>query len=312
MHGAYFDTLTARVPGRAAEVVAGARNGGVNLHLVDADHVSIACDETTARKQVGAVWTAFGVDGDIEALDAVAEDTLPAALLRTDDYLTHPVFHQYRSETAMLRYLRKLSDRDYALDRGMIPLGSCTMKLNATTEMEPVTWPEFGQLHPFVPAEQAQGYLTLIQELEERLAEVTGYDKVSLQPNAGSQGELAGLLAVRGYHRANGDDQRTVCLIPSSAHGTNAASAVMAGMKVVVVKTAEDGEIDVDDLRAKIEQHRDQLAVLMITYPSTHGVFEEHVADICAQVHEAERAGVRRRRQPQRAGGPRQAGPLRR
>ncbi|MFZ4294815.1 aminomethyl-transferring glycine dehydrogenase subunit GcvPB, partial [Streptomyces cellulosae] len=168
-----------------------------------------------------------------------------------------------------------------------IPLGSCTMKLNATTEMEPVTWPEFGQLHPFVPAEQAGGYLTLIRELEERLAEVTGYDKVSLQPNAGSQGELAGLLAVRGYHRANGDEQRTVCLIPSSAHGTNAASAVMAGMKVVVVKTAENGEVDVDDLRAKIEQHRDELAVLMITYPSTHGVFEEHVADICAQVHEA-------------------------
>ena len=187
----------------------------------------------------------------------------------------------------MLRYLRRLADRDYALDRGMIPLGSCTMKLNATTEMEPVTWPEFGQLHPFAPAEQAQGYLTLIRELEERLAEVTGYDKVSLQPNAGSQGELAGLLAVRGYHRANGDEQRTVCLIPSSAHGTNAASAVMAGMKVVVVKTAEDGEVDVEDLRAKIEQHRDELAVLMITYPSTHGVFEEHVADICAQVHEA-------------------------
>lgn len=212
---------------------------------------------------------------------------LPEGLLRSDDFLTHPVFHQHRSETAMLRYLRRLSDRDYALDRGMIPLGSCTMKLNATTEMEPVTWPEFGQLHPFAPAEQAEGYLTLIRELEERLAEVTGYDKVSLQPNAGSQGELAGLLAVRGYHRANGDEGRTVCLIPSSAHGTNAASAVMAGMKVVVVKTAEDGEIDVEDLRAKIEQHRDQLAVLMITYPSTHGVFEEHVADICAQVHEA-------------------------
>ncbi|MBW8704904.1 putative glycine dehydrogenase (decarboxylating) [Streptomyces sp. MBT84] len=187
----------------------------------------------------------------------------------------------------MLRYLRRLADRDYALDRGMIPLGSCTMKLNATTEMEPVTWPEFGQLHPFAPAEQAQGYLTLIRELEERLAEVTGYDKVSLQPNAGSQGELAGLLAVRGYHRANGDHQRTVCLIPSSAHGTNAASAVMAGMKVVVVKTADDGEVDIEDLRAKIEQYRDELSVLMITYPSTHGVFEEHVADICAAVHEA-------------------------
>ncbi|QBJ89507.1 glycine dehydrogenase (aminomethyl-transferring) [Streptomyces seoulensis] len=287
VHGAYFDTLTARVPGRAADVVAAAREGGVNLRLVDADHVSLACDETTNRAQVEAVFAAFGVEGDIVALDGSAEDTLPEALLRTDDYLTHPVFHEHRSETAMLRYLRKLSDRDYALDRGMIPLGSCTMKLNATTEMEPVTWPEFGALHPFAPAEQAEGYLTLIRELEDRLAEVTGYDKVSLQPNAGSQGELAGLLAVRAYHRANGDAQRTVCLIPSSAHGTNAASAVMAGMKVVVVKTAGDGEIDVEDLRAKIEQHRDELSVLMITYPSTHGVFEEHVADICAQVHDA-------------------------
>ncbi|MFI7009251.1 aminomethyl-transferring glycine dehydrogenase [Streptomyces sp. NPDC050145] len=287
VHGAYFDTLTARVPGKAGDIVTAAREAGVNLHLVDADHVSLACDETTTRAQLGVVWAAFGVDADIEALDAATADTLPAGLLRSDDYLAHPVFHQYRSETAMLRYLRKLSDRDYALDRGMIPLGSCTMKLNATTEMEPVTWPEFGQLHPFVPAEQAQGYLTLIRELEERLAEVTGYDKVSLQPNAGSQGELAGLLAVRGYHRANGDEQRTVCLIPSSAHGTNAASAVMAGMKVVVVKTADDGEVDVEDLRAKIAQHADELAVLMITYPSTHGVFEEHVADICGAVHDA-------------------------
>ncbi|MGW1139261.1 aminomethyl-transferring glycine dehydrogenase [Streptomyces zhihengii] len=287
VHGAFFDTVTARVPGRAAEVVAAAREGGVNLRLVDADHVSAACDETTGRAQLAAVWAAFGVSADAGELDAAGADALPAGLLRTDDYLTHPVFHQHRSETAMLRYLRRLADRDYALDRGMIPLGSCTMKLNATTEMEPVTWPEFGQIHPFAPVEQAQGYLTLITELEERLAEVTGYDKVSLQPNAGSQGELAGLLAVRAYHRANGDDQRTVCLIPSSAHGTNAASAVMAGMKVVVVKTADDGEIDVEDLRAKIEQYRDELSVLMITYPSTHGVFEEHVADICAQVHDA-------------------------
>ncbi|MEU0244509.1 aminomethyl-transferring glycine dehydrogenase [Streptomyces sp. NPDC006235] len=287
VHGSYFDTLTVRVEGRAAGVVAAARGNGVNLRLVDADHVSIACDETTTRAQLRAVWAAFGVEGVIEALDATTEDGLPDALLRSDEYLTHPVFHQHRSETAMLRYLRRLADRDYALDRGMIPLGSCTMKLNATTEMEPVTWPEFGQLHPFAPAEQAGGYLTLIRELEDRLAEVTGYDKVSLQPNAGSQGELAGLLAVRGYHRANGDEQRTVCLIPSSAHGTNAASAVMAGMKVVVVKTADDGEIDVEDLRAKIEQYRDELSVLMITYPSTHGVFEEHVSEICAQVHEA-------------------------
>lgn len=287
VHGAYFDTLTLRVPGRAADVVAAAREGGVNLRLVDDSHVSVACDETTTRSAVAAVWAAFGVEADLDALDATTSDALPDGLLRTDEYLTHPVFHQYRSETAMLRYLRRLADRDYALDRGMIPLGSCTMKLNATTEMEPVTWPEFGQIHPFAPVDQADGYLTLVRELEERLAEVTGYDKVSLQPNAGSQGELAGLLAVRAYHRANGDEQRTVCLIPSSAHGTNAASAVMAGMKVVVVKTADDGEVDVDDLTAKIAKHRDELAVLMITYPSTHGVFEEHVADICAQVHEA-------------------------
>lgn len=287
VHGSYFDTLTVRVPGKADEVVAAARDAGVNLYRVDADVVSISCDETTGREELAAVWGAFGVDGDVEALDAAAEDTLPAGLLRSDAYLTHPVFHAHRSETSMLRYLRKLADRDYALDRGMIPLGSCTMKLNATTEMEPVTWPEFGQIHPFAPIDQAQGYVTLITELEERLAEVTGYDKVSIQPNAGSQGELAGLLAVRAYHRANGDLQRTVCLIPSSAHGTNAASAVMAGMKVVVVKTADDGEVDIADLRAKIEQYRDELSVLMITYPSTHGVFEEHVADICAEVHDA-------------------------
>ncbi|WP_406379914.1 aminomethyl-transferring glycine dehydrogenase [Streptomyces sp. NBC_01618] len=285
--GAYFDTLTVRVPGKADEVVADARERGVNLRLVDTDLVSLACDETTTRTQIAAVWAAFGADGDIEELDAAAADALPEGLLRTDEILTHPVFHQHRSETAMLRYLRKLADRDYALDRGMIPLGSCTMKLNATTEMEPITWPEFGALHPFAPADQASGFLTLIRELEERLAEVTGYDAVSIQPNAGSQGEFAGLLAVRAYHRANGDDQRTVCLIPSSAHGTNAASAVMAGMKVVVVKTADDGEVDIEDLRAKIETHRNELAVLMITYPSTHGVFEEHVADICAEVHDA-------------------------
>ncbi|MEW2547736.1 aminomethyl-transferring glycine dehydrogenase [Streptomyces sp. NPDC047002] len=287
---AYFDTLTLRVPGRAAEVVAAAREGGVNLRLVDADHVSAACDETTGRAQLVAVWSAFGVPGGaehIEALDAEAADALPEALLRTGEYLTHPVFHNHRSETSMLRYLRRLSDRDYALDRGMIPLGSCTMKLNGTTEMEPVTWPEFGALHPFAPIEQAQGYLTLVRELEERLAEVTGYDAVSLQPNAGSQGELAGLLAVRAYHRANGDTHRTVCLIPSSAHGTNAASAVMAGMKVVVVKTSESGDVDVEDLRAKIGQHGDELAVLMVTYPSTHGVFEEQIGDVCAAVHDA-------------------------
>ncbi len=286
-HGEFFDTVTAAVPGRAATVAAVARATGVNLRQVDEDHVSIACDETTGREHLLAVWEAFGVHADLDALDAETPDALPGTLERASSYLAHPVFHQYRSETAMLRYLRRLSDRDYALDRGMIPLGSCTMKLNATTEMEAITWPEFGSLHPFAPIEQAQGYVTLITELEERLAAITGYDKVSLQPNAGSQGELAGLLAVRAYHRANGDLGRTVCLIPSSAHGTNAASAVMAGMKVVVVATGTDGDVDVADLRAKIERHREELAVLMVTYPSTHGVFEDNITDICAAVHEA-------------------------
>jgi glycine dehydrogenase len=291
-HAEFFDTVTARVPGRAAEIVAAAREAGVNLRLTDADRVGVACDETTTRDQLAAVLAAFGAPAaDLDALDAStagqAGDALPAALARTEPYLTHPVFHQHRSETAMLRYLRRLADRDYALDRGMIPLGSCTMKLNATTEMEPVTWPEFGALHPFAPIEQAAGYLELIRGLERQLAEVTGYDAVSLQPNAGSQGELAGLLAVRAYHRANGDTARTVCLIPSSAHGTNAASAVMAGMKVVVVKTGQNGDVDVEDLHAKIEQHRDELAVLMVTYPSTHGVFEDNITEVCAAVHDA-------------------------
>ncbi len=287
VHGAYFDTphrARAR-QGRRGRPPPPARTASTcvwstptTLHGLRRDHRPGAAGHRLVRLRCRRRRRGAGRDGRGH----------PArGALRTDAYLTHPVFHQHRSETAMLRYLRKLADRDYALDRGMIPLGSCTMKLNATTEMEPVTWPEFGQLHPSRPPSRRTGYLTLIRELEERLAEVTGYDKVSLQPNAGSQGELAGLLAVRGYHRANGDEQRMVCLIPSSAHGTNAASAVMAGMRVVVVKTAEDGEIDVADLRAKIEQYRDELAVLMITYPSTHGVFEEHVADICAQVHEA-------------------------
>ncbi|MFD7731944.1 aminomethyl-transferring glycine dehydrogenase [Kitasatospora phosalacinea] len=283
-HDAFFDTVTAVVPGRADQVVAAALAGGVNVHKADGDRVSVSCDETTTREHLAAVLAAFGIEGAEIAEDA---DALPAGLLREDEYLTHPVFHSHRSETAMLRYLRRLSDRDYALDRGMIPLGSCTMKLNATTEMEPVTWPEFGQLHPFAPVEQAEGYLTLIRGLEQQLVEVTGYDAVSIQPNAGSQGELAGLLAVRAYHRANGDAQRDVCLIPSSAHGTNAASAAMAGMRVVVVKTLTDGDVDVDDLKAKIEQHREQLSVLMVTYPSTHGVFETEITRICELVHDA-------------------------
>ncbi|MFF7995250.1 aminomethyl-transferring glycine dehydrogenase [Kitasatospora xanthocidica] len=284
LHGEFFDTVTAVVPGRAAEIAAAARANGINLYQDGADRISVSTDETTTREHLAGVWAAFGVE-PVEVPETA--DALPAALLREDEYLTHPVFHSHRSETAMLRYLRRLSDRDYALDRGMIPLGSCTMKLNATTEMEAVTWPEFGQLHPFAPIEQAQGYLTLIRQLEQQLVEVTGYDAVSIQPNAGSQGELAGLLAVRAYHHANGDTQRDVCLIPSSAHGTNAASAVMAGMRVVVVKTLVDGDVDVEDLKAKIEQHRDNLSVLMVTYPSTHGVYETQITDICALVHEA-------------------------
>ncbi|WP_406195726.1 aminomethyl-transferring glycine dehydrogenase [Kitasatospora sp. NBC_01560] len=284
LHGEFFDTVTAVVPGRAAAIAEAARAHGINVFQDGEDRISVSTDETTTREHLAGVWAAFGVEG-VEVAESA--DALPAALLREDEYLTHPVFHSHRSETAMLRYLRRLSDRDYALDRGMIPLGSCTMKLNATTEMEPVTWPEFGQLHPFAPIDQAQGFLTLIRELERQLVEVTGYDAVSIQPNAGSQGELAGLLAVRAYHHANGDTQRDVCLIPSSAHGTNAASAVMAGMRVVVVKTLVDGDVDVADLKAKIAQHRDQLSVLMVTYPSTHGVYETEITDICAAVHEA-------------------------
>ena len=288
VHDAFFDTVLARVPGRAAAVVAAAVEGGVNLWQHDADHVSVSCDEVTTREHLRAVWAAFGVPApDIDALDAGTGDALPAGLRRTSRYLDHPVFHTHRSETAMMRYLRRLADADYALDRGMIPLGSCTMKLNAAAEMEPVTWPEFGRLHPFAPADQAAGYRRLFDDLEGWLVELTGYDAVSLQPNAGSQGELTGLLAIHAYHAANGQAHRDVCLIPASAHGTNAASAVMAGMRVVVVTSRENGEVDLDDLCAKIAQHRDALAAIMVTYPSTHGVYEEGIGELCALVHEA-------------------------
>jgi glycine dehydrogenase len=286
VHDAFFDTVLARVPGQAAEVVVAAVERGVNLWHRDADHVGISCDETTAAAHLTAVWAAFGVSADVAALDA----ELPAsgfALARTSRYLDHPVFHAHRSETAMMRYLRRLSDADYALDRGMIPLGSCTMKLNAAAEMEAVTWPEFGRLHPFAPADQTRGYRRLFADLESWLVELTGYDAVSLQPNAGSQGELAGLLAIHAYHAANGQSHRDVCLIPASAHGTNAASAVMAGMRVAVVDSRDNGEVDLDDLRAKVEEHRDDLAAIMVTYPSTHGVYEEGISDLCALVHDA-------------------------
>ncbi|MEV5632152.1 aminomethyl-transferring glycine dehydrogenase [Micromonospora tulbaghiae] len=280
---AFFDTVTATVPGRAADVVAAAAARNVNLRLVDADRVGISCDETTTPAHLAAVWAAFGVDG----FDGDADVALPDGLARTSEFLTHPVFHSHHSETAMLRYLRRLADFDYALDRGMIPLGSCTMKLNATTEMEPITWPEFAHLHPFAPDEQTAGYRELIAQLEGWLAEVTGYDAVSVQPNAGSQGELAGLLAIRAYHRERGEAHRDVCLIPSSAHGTNAASAVMAGMRVVVVGCDADGNVDLVDLDAKIDKHRDALAAIMVTYPSTHGVYETGIAQLCAKVHDA-------------------------
>jgi glycine dehydrogenase len=280
----FFDTVTAVVPGRASAVVEAAAARGVNLRRIDGDRVSAACDETTTAEHVRAVLDAFGVSSDGGGDNLAA---LPEGLRRTTDYLTHEVFHSHRSEHAMLRYLRRLSDRDYALDRGMIPLGSCTMKLNAAAEMEPISWPGFADMHPYAPADQAQGYRTLTDQLEAWLADLTGYDAVSLQPNAGSQGELAGLLAIRGYHRANGHGERDVCLIPQSAHGTNAASAVMAGMRVVVVATDGDGNVDAADLDAKIDQHRERLAAIMVTYPSTHGVYEAGIAELCAKVHDA-------------------------
>ncbi|WP_455905619.1 aminomethyl-transferring glycine dehydrogenase [Microbacterium sp.] len=290
VHDSFFDTLQVRVPGRAAEYAEQAHHGfGILLHAADADTIGISVDETTTVAELHQVAQVFGGAREraFGFFGSGSQGGLPGDLLRQDDYLTHPVFHAHRSETAMMRYLKSLADRDYALDRGMIPLGSCTMKLNAATEMASITWPEFAGIHPFAPASDVEGYLDMITQLEAWLAEVTGYDAVSLQPNAGSQGELAGLLAIRGYHLANGDTQRTVCLIPSSAHGTNAASAVLAGMKVVVVACDELGNVDLGDLRAKIAAHADELSALMITYPSTHGVYEQDVVEITTAVHDA-------------------------
>ncbi len=290
----FFDTVRVTVPGRATKVVDAAREEGLQLLLVDDDTVGVSFSEVSGPATLRALYAAFEVVEVVEVVGAgddgddslVSADALPAALTRTTPYLEHAVFHTHRSETSMLRYLRRLSARDYALDRGMIPLGSCTMKLNATTEMEPVSLPGFADLHPFAPAEDAVGYRRLVDELEGWLAEVTGYDRVSIQPNAGSQGELAGLLAIRGYHHARGDQQREVCLIPSSAHGTNAASAVMAGMKVVVVKAAEDGTVDLADLEAHCAKHADTLAAIMVTYPSTHGAYEDTIGRLCEIVHD--------------------------
>ncbi|GAC1315842.1 MAG: aminomethyl-transferring glycine dehydrogenase [Collimonas sp.] len=284
----FFDTITVHTGGHTQDIHAAARSQSVNLRLIDDGSVGIALDETSTRADVEALWNIFAVGKPLpsfDALEASAEERIPAPLMRSSAFLTHPVFNSHHSETQMLRYLRALADKDLALDRSMIPLGSCTMKLNATTEMIPVTWPEFGALHPFAPLHQALGYQQLVADLEEMLCVCTGYDAVSLQPNAGSQGEYAGLLAIRAYHQSRGQGERNICLIPSSAHGTNPATAHMAGMKVVVVQCDEQGNVNVADLRAKADEHANDLAALMITYPSTHGVFEEAIGEICEIVH---------------------------
>jgi glycine dehydrogenase len=280
----FFDTIVVRGVD-ATRVHAAARAQQVNLRDLGADAVGISLDETSTRADVELLWRIFGVTADVDALDLSAAEAIPASLARASAYLTHPVFNTHHSEHELLRYLRALSDKDLALDRTMIPLGSCTMKLNATAEMIPITWPQFAHLHPYAPAEQAAGYRQMIGELESWLAECTGYDAVSLQPNSGAQGEYAGLLAIRAYHRARGEPQRDVCLIPESAHGTNPASAHLCGMQVVVVKCDARGNVDVADLRAKAEEHSSRLAALMVTYPSTHGVFEEAIVEICEIIH---------------------------
>ena len=293
VHSTFFDTVLAVVPGGATQVVAEASARGVNLRLVDADHVGITTDEVTEDEHLALVREAFSAahgGGSVPAgqpSGSIHTETLPQGWLRTSPYLEHPVFHQHRSETEMLRYLRRLAGYDVALDRSMIPLGSCTMKLNATTEMEPISWPGFASIHPFAPREQSLGYAELITDLEGLLVELTGYDAVSVQPNAGSQGEFAGLLAIRGWHASRGETERDVCLIPSSAHGTNAASAVMAGMRVVVVACDEAGNVSIESLSAALEAHAGRVAALMITYPSTHGVYESEVATLCSMVHDA-------------------------
>ena len=286
----YFDTITVRVPGQAGRIAARARESRINLRLVDGDHLGISLDETTRRANVETLWRVFSSKVktrlDIDAIDrALPEAILPESLRRDDEYLTHPIFHLYHSETEMLRYLRWLQAKDIALDRAMIPLGSCTMKLNSTTEMLPVSYRQFSAIHPFAPLDQTQGYQQLFDELEDWLCELTGFDAISLQPNAGSQGEYAGLLVIRAYHESRGEGHRNVCLIPASAHGTNPASAQMAGMRVVVVRCDEAGNVDLEDLRRKSESHGPNLAALMITYPSTHGVFEEDIVPICDAIH---------------------------
>ena len=286
LNESFFDTLTVRVPNQADRVLERALAEGINLRRVDSNTVGVSLDETCDLEVVESLVRAFGC-GSRAPVTVDHRSGIPPQLERSSNFLTHSVFNSYRSETEMLRYIRRLADKDIALDRGMIPLGSCTMKLNATSEMEPITWPEFADMHPFAPLDQAQGYIKLIAELEEWLLACTGYDAISLQPNAGSQGEFAGLLAIRRYHEAMGQEQRDVCLIPSSAHGTNAASAVMAGLRVVVVDCDENGDVDLVDLASKVSEYRENLAAIMVTYPSTHGVFEDGIGRICELVHDA-------------------------
>ncbi|MBK8664884.1 MAG: aminomethyl-transferring glycine dehydrogenase [Burkholderiales bacterium] len=284
-----FDTVSFKTDGATDTIATRAVQMGANLRKAWNDYLCVSFDETSTRADVELVWKIFAGDKalpDFAALEKSAPDLIPAALRRSTPFMTHPVFNSHHSETGMLRYIRQLSDKDLALDRGMIPLGSCTMKLNATSEMIPITWPEFAHVHPFAPADQLAGYAELDQQLRAWLSAITGYADVSLQPNAGSQGEYAGLLAIRAWHEAQGQRQRDVCLIPSSAHGTNPASAQMVGMKVVVTKCDENGNVDLADLKAKCAQHSDKLSCIMITYPSTHGVFETHVKEVCQVVHQ--------------------------
>ena len=280
----FFDTVTIHTESKTKEVFSAAQQQMMNIRMLDENYISISLDETTSDQEVQSITKLFK---DIAKKDEVISSyDLPSAIIRSSKYLTHPVFHLYRTETEMLRYIRKLCDKDIALDRAMIPLGSCTMKLNAASEMIPVGWEEFSNIHPYAPEDQVAGYKTLIEDLEIKLSEITGYAAVSLQPNAGSQGEYAGLLAIDAFHRSNGDQQRKICLIPESAHGTNPASAQMAGMRVVPISCDKKGNIDIENLKEKAVQYSEELAAIMITYPSTHGVFETTVTEVCKIIHD--------------------------
>ena len=281
----FFDTVTINTKDKTQEIYAKALEFKVNLRLIDQHALSVSFDETTEIKDLNNLFKIFGLNEQIDSIDKVNISSIESSLQRTSKFLTHEIFNSYHSETEMLRYLKKLEDKDIALNRSMIALGSCTMKLNAVAEMIPVTWPEFGGIHPFAPLDQAKGYSKMFDDLEDMLTEITGFSGVSLQPNAGAQGEYAGLMVIRKFHLNNGDKDRNICLIPSSAHGTNPASAQMAGMKVVVVNCDKDGNVDIDDLSKKAEENSKQLAALMVTYPSTHGVFEEHIKEICDVIH---------------------------